>query len=70
MLELTLEELDQHMNKIKTLTHDELARIWRFASSEHPYLQNRNLFLLFKKRFDNFGGMTVSMSKKLDWGLN
>lgn len=55
---------------INSLSHLEMAKIWRNAPSNHPYIQDPELFALFKTRFDAFGGMTPSMSKKLCFSIN
>lgn len=44
----------------------EMARLWRFAPSGHPYFDSQSpLSVYFKARFDTLGGFTPSISKAL-----
>jgi len=57
----------QELQKIEAATHEDLARIWRFAPSTHPWINNRNLWVRFNDRFAQLGGMTTEMSKRIGW---
>jgi hypothetical protein len=52
---------------IDALTHEEMARLWRYAPPGHPYF-DRTLpyFERFKARFDSFGGFNPALSKRID----
>lgn len=52
--------------EINSLTHEQLARLWRFAPSEHIYFSEQ-YFGSLKERFKKFGGMTTEISKKIGW---
>ena len=45
---------------IDALTHEEMARLWRYAPPGHPYFER------FKARFDSFGGFNPALSKRID----
>jgi hypothetical protein len=65
---LTPEEIEAHTAAIDKLSHLEMARLWRFAPSGHPYFNNRYpLFNYFAARFKSLGGMTPAISKQLGW---
>jgi hypothetical protein len=52
--------------EINSLTHEQMAHLWRFAPSGHKYFDKRlPFFEIFKKRFDKLGGMTSEISKRI-----
>lgn len=56
------------MDHLRTATHEELCRIWRFSSSRSPYVTDQEAFNLLSKRlFGEFGGFTPEISKRLGW---
>lgn len=61
--------LVKEIEKINQLTHEEMARLWRFSPSGHPYfVMGSPLWEAFEKRWKEFGGMNPTLSKKLGWG--
>lgn len=61
-------EIDTALQKIETLTHYEMCRIWRFARASDQIYFRTDLPTseAFKKRlFDHFGGFTKEISKNL-----
>uniref|UniRef100_A0A6M3XSJ5 Uncharacterized protein n=1 Tax=viral metagenome TaxID=1070528 RepID=A0A6M3XSJ5_9ZZZZ len=64
----TKEQIDEYMEQIKAMTHKEMASLWRFAPASHPFF-DRTLpfYVVFKKRFDEFGGFTPEISKSIGW---
>ena len=50
---------------IDEMTHEQMARFYRFSASDHPIAQSAILWSRYKKRFDDHGGMTVVMSKRI-----
>jgi len=61
-------KINQHIQDINKLTHVQMATLWRFAPIGHPYFdQTQELYSVFKKRFECFGGMTVEVSKTIGW---
>jgi hypothetical protein len=62
---MTLEQ--EKMEKIAQMGHKEMARLWRFAPGGHEYFK-KPYFEVFKKRFQELGGMTPQLSKKMGWG--
>ncbi len=53
-------------SKIPTMTHEEMACLWRFAPPGHPCFVNpSSTWTMFEKRFNKFGGMTPEISKKI-----
>lgn len=52
--------------EINALSHEEMARLYRFAPTGHKYFDiSGSYWLLFEKRFRSFGGMTIEMSKRI-----
>lgn len=66
---MTPEEIAKEKENINIMTHLQMARLWRFAKSGHPYFDNRNgdLYDYFKAKFDEKGGMTTAVSKAIGW---
>lgn len=65
---LTAEQIEAHKAAIDKMSHLEMARMWRFAPSGHPYFDSRYpLFNYFEARFKSLGGMTPEISKQLGW---
>lgn len=66
MAKLTSEE-KQELRKIYSMSHEEMASLWRFAPSGHPYFDNRlPYYRHFERRFlKNFGGFTPEISKRI-----
>ena len=63
------ERTERHLAYIRTMSHLDMARMWRFAPSGHPYF-NTDFPLLtneFAKRWELLGGMTPEISKLIGW---
>lgn len=61
-------EIDQHIHNINKMSQEAMASLWRFAPSGHPYFDNTlPLYAEFKRRFDELGGFTPEISKKIGW---
>ena len=58
-----MEELKKYINSI---TQEEMAELWRFAPVGH-YLFEGEAGQYFAKVFQEKGGMTPKISKKLGW---
>lgn len=59
---------EEIIEKINNMSQTEMARLWRFAPSGHPYFDStKPFFKIFKERFDNFGGFTPAISKTIGW---
>jgi len=55
--------------KIDNMSHEEMARLLRFAPTGHAVFANdSSLTDYFHKRFQKFGGMTSKVSKAIGWG--
>lgn len=64
----TPEQIAQYLAEIDNLEHEEMARIWRFAKSGHPYLRSDTpMASHFLNRFKQLGGWTSELSKKIGW---
>ena len=64
-----MEEMEiEEINKINQMSQTEMAKLWRFAPSGHPYF-NSSLpyFKIFDKRFKELGGFTPEISKAIGW---
>ena len=64
----TEEQIKVLEKSIDTMSHREMAVLWRFSPSGHPLFDIRlPLFEKFKKRFEELGGMTPEISKSIGW---
>lgn len=62
------EEIEKHKKNIEKMSHAEMASLWRFAPSGHPYFNGElPLFDYFNKRFKELGSMTKDVSKAIGW---
>lgn len=53
-------------HSIDSLTHEQMARLLRFAPPEHPYLDTADtLNDIFMARWESFGGWNPELSKKI-----
>jgi len=57
------------VDKINAMSQEQMASLWRFAPTGHPYF-NATLpyYEIFKARFAELGGMTPEISKRIGWG--
>lgn len=70
MSDLTEHEINDWKKRIDNMSHEEMARLWRFAPSGHPVFRNDlPLFDYFKECFDALGGMSAAVSKKIGFGI-
>lgn len=52
--------------EINKLSHEEMARLWRFAPVGHKYFDNGKPYAnYFEERFQKLGGMTPEISKHI-----
>lgn len=52
--------------RIDQMSHQAMARLWRFAPAGHPCFDTRlPLFKYFQERFQKLGGMTTAVSKAI-----
>jgi len=66
---MTEEQIKKSKFNIDKLSHERLAWLWRFNTrANHPYFTNKELFKYLEKKFNEFGGMTPQISKKIGWG--
>jgi hypothetical protein len=65
---LDAEEVKTEIEKINKLSQMEMASLWRFAPSGHPYFDSsKPYFKIFKERFNKLGGFTPEISKSLEF---
>ena len=56
------------IDKINQMSQVEMARLWRFAPSGHPWFDaSKPFFKIFEKRFKGLGGFTPTISKAIGW---
>lgn len=68
ILNLKKDPYDQEIEMINNMSQVEMARLWRFAPSGHKYFDKRlPYWKVFKKRFNELGGMTTDVSKAVGW---
>ncbi|KKN73577.1 hypothetical protein LCGC14_0398930 [marine sediment metagenome] len=59
-------EIQEWKKRIDVMSHEEMARLWRFAPSGHPvFKRDLPLFDYFDERFKKFGRFTPDISKKI-----
>jgi len=60
------DEEQKTIDTINQMSQREMASLWRFAPSGHPYFDKTKLFFeVFEKRFKELGGFTPEISKSL-----
>jgi hypothetical protein len=65
----TTEVLDPQLKtEIDALSREQMARLWRFAPSEHRFFCGRAVSEYFAKRFFELGGWSPELSKRIGWG--
>jgi hypothetical protein len=65
---LTENSDDIEINKINSMSHTEMAKLYRFAPSGHPYFRSDLPYNeIFMKRFNELGGMNTDVSKEIGW---
>ena len=56
------------INRINSMSHYDMASLWRSAPTGHPYFDKTKPFWeVFDKRFKELGGMTSDISKEIGW---
>ena len=66
--DFTPEEIEAINQEIDGMDQESMARRWRFAPSGDPIFRNDLPFYdRFKKRFDELGGFTPEISKRIGW---
>ena len=61
-------KVKEWLDKIETMSHVDCARLYRYAEPGHPVFNTTlPLYEVFMKRFNDFGGMTTSVSKDIGW---
>ena len=62
------DEIQKHIKDINQMTREDMAQLWRHAPVGHPYFDTTLPFYeVFKKRFDELGGFSPEISKKIGW---
>lgn len=64
---MTDQEITKAKKVIDAMTQFEMARLWRFAPSGHPYF-GPELGPYFKEKFQEKGFFNSQISKALGWG--
>ena len=66
---MTPKQIKTEKNKIDKMSPVEMAKLYRFSFSEHPYFDSRNngLAEYFRKKFEEKGAMTPAISKEIGW---
>ena len=64
----TKSEIEAWEARIDRMDRVEMARLHRFGSVGHPvFRSDLPLFARFEARFQELGGMTLEISKKIEW---
>ena len=65
---MTDQGIENEKKIIDAMSHTEMAALWRFAKSGHPYFDMTTpLAAYFQTRFTDLGGMTPEISKAIGW---
>jgi hypothetical protein len=65
--EQTPDEIQELKDRIDGMTHEELARVWRFGIPSNDYLQGEVGEYLKDRLYNYFGGITPRISKMIGW---
>jgi hypothetical protein len=58
----------EEIDKINSMSHIEMAHLYRFAPAGHPYfIAGSPLSEAFYKRWNELGRMTPAISKAIGW---
>lgn len=60
-------ELETLKAEIDKMSHEELARLWRFGKSEDKKLQGEAGEYTRDRLFKHFGGFNPTLSKRIGW---
>ncbi len=63
-------KLDELKAKIDKMTHEELAKLWRFGSSDNELFHGEAGKYFQDRLFNHFGGFNPSLSKGIGWKRN
>ena len=62
-------DYQKEIDRINSMTRVEMAKLWRFAPSGHPYFDSSlPYYEIFSKRFKSLGGFSPEISKHIGWG--
>ena len=62
------EDEQRIIDQINQMSQIDMASLWRFAPSGHPYFDTtKPYFRVFNKRFAELGGFTPTISKSIGW---
>lgn len=59
--------MEKLKEKIDSMSHYELAYLWRFGDSSNELLQGEAGEYFKERLFKHFGGFNPSLSKKIGW---
>lgn len=63
---MTDQQIEDAKKRIDDMSQTEMARLWRFAPSGHPFFDSDlPLFEHFQRRFTSLGGFTPTISKRI-----
>ena len=62
------EDEQKTIDHINQMSQESMCSLWRNAKSGHAYFDTtKPYYAVFKKRFDELGGFTPAISKKIGW---
>lgn len=61
------EDIESLKKQIDDMTHEELARKWRFGNSSDKLLQGEAGKYFKDRLFNHFGGFNTGLSKNIGW---
>lgn len=61
------ERISEIKKKIDQMSHIEMAKLYRFGSSDCEYFKKGEVGDYFEAKFKKYGGMTTAISKTIGW---
>jgi hypothetical protein len=61
------EEIENLKKQIDSMSHEDLAKIWRFGDSSNKLLQGEVGDYFRDRLFKHFGGFNTQLSKNIGW---
>lgn len=58
---------EEDKEKIDSMTHEELAHLWRFGKSDNKLFHGSAGTYMKDRLFKHFGGLNTNLSKKIGW---
>jgi hypothetical protein len=61
------DETNALLRKVEQMSHEDMARAWRFAPVGSPYFADQRVWDVFNARWQAFRGWNPELSKRIGW---